>query len=240
MNEINITTDKEKVNIVNESYAQRKVHDWNPMDYELDSARSIVNFIKSKGGENSVLSYSDSQIRAVLDHEIQDKPLDKAVYSFALSPEAAEWRNILGKELFQKQAVTFLKCRPDGEVEDAESLIVTLSKMNFVTKTQVDNAVEDHLGNKSVAFKSTSGEGSMKIKPEFKIRLKMLNEGILEEQDVTIELEINVPKEADQKLTITFSCIRWDRYTREAIKADQAYIIKELEKTDCLLLSGKI
>jgi hypothetical protein len=163
----------------------------------------------------------------IFDDTIMDKPLDTASYHFQTSDELDEWREVFSRKLGQKHLVDFFKRRPDGEVEDLESLIAKLQKMKLVTEIVGDYQYDDR-NNVSFFFKSKDGEGSVALPTMFLITIPLLNES---EYKATIEVELELvkPKSEDEKPEIVLTCPKLSRYIKEATKYEVNRMNEELE-----------
>lgn len=235
---INLKEGTETLKVVYEPIQERKIHNWNPREYKLESLKAVVDLVKRKGSiGNTVVFYSieKSRVIVVLDDSIQDRPLDISEYIFARSDDLKDWARLFGNRLSQKQLVDFLKQREDTEVPERENLILNIQKLKVITEI-VGNYEFDDNGNISLMYKETNGkEGMMSLPNKFSICLPILNESDYKPV-LDIELELIKPKAENEKPVIILSCPKLDRHIKNAIEYEISNLKTELK--GYLLLSG--
>jgi len=233
---INITPKDDGVKIINESYHQHQVHDWNPKNYKLNSIKAIVDLVKTKGDKkNTVVLYDEVGIDVILDETIQNKPLDHCVYRYCFSLQFADWNKVFTIPFSQKQAVEFLRSRTPGEVEDIDSLIANIANIKVAT-TIVGDYSDDDEGNIVAMYKEDNGkEGRLRIPKEINVTMPIFKETI--RCNMIFEVKLIKPRNQEEKPKIVFNCCRKDYYIQEAANVEIMKLKEGLE--GYLILSGR-
>ncbi|ABR48550.1 hypothetical protein Amet_2396 [Alkaliphilus metalliredigens QYMF] len=210
----------ETLKLIHEPMQTRKIHEWNKRDYDLESLQAVIDLVERKGTlENSMIFYSTSSIRVILDDSIQDRPLDHATYKFQISDELHNWKQVFGQRLKQKELVDFLKRLDDDEVQNREELIMNVRKLQVMTEIKGEYRYDDD-GNVSVMYKESNGrEGLMALPRYIFITLPILNEG---DHKPTLELELELikPKAEDEKPAIVITCPKLKKHMDDAVKCE--------------------
>lgn len=234
---IHIKTDKEVVRVINEEYQTRKVHDWNPRRYDIESMESLIQLVRAKGTpDKTVMGYTLNQVQTIFDDTIENRPLDKATYNFSHADELIDWRGIFGKRINQKELIDFLKRREDEEVENREQLIANAQKLKLVTKVIGDYTYDDN-NNVSFFFESKDGEGAVMLPSTIYVTIPILNESTYS-ATMEVEVELIKPKSEDEKPQIIFKCPKLKKHIKDAVKHEIDIMKKELP--EYLILAGSI
>ena len=208
----------ENVNFRYEPVQTRRIHEWNPMDYALHSTQAVFDFVERKGDmEKTIIFYSDANIQVVLDHTLQDRPLDRAQYNFQFSGSFESWRKIFDEKLSQKAMIDFL--RRTGPYElcygERDKLISNLRKFQFMTEIKGDYQLDEN-GNVSVMYKETGGaEGIATLPNRITLNIEIFNES-QNETELELEFEVIKPKTEQDKLGFMFTCPKLSKYIRDA------------------------
>lgn len=236
--ELEVKDGVSELKIIEQPCQEKKIHNWNPRGYSLQSTQSVIDLVLKKSvPENAILFFNESNISCVLDDKITDRPLDKVTYDFKESPDLADWGGIFNKKLAQKNLINFFKRLPDDvEIEPSkDSLIASFSNMKFVTNIVGDASYDDN-DNLSFMFKSSDGEGCCKIPHYAYIKMPLIN-GSKFEPVVELEIEVNRPKNEGDKVSVVISCPKLSRYWRDAVD-EEVKVLKEGLK-DFLILEGQ-
>lgn len=227
----------QELRVIHEPIQERRLHQWNPRKYELESLQAIVDLVKTKGSEeNTVIFYSTSAIKVILNDSIEDRPLDKAEYRFQKSDELTNWQSILGSRLSQKELIDFLKRLDDKEVLEREVLISNIRKLQVMTEIKGDYQYDDE-GNVSVMYKETNGkEGLMSLPKYVFIKIPILNECSYI-PTLELELELIRPKAESERPAIVLTCPKLKRHIDDAVKHEVSQLKKQLPTY--LILAGR-
>lgn len=226
----------ETVHIVQEPVATRRVHEWNPVKYNLNSMSAVIDFVERKGTvENTVVFYNGSDVRVILDDSIQDRPLDQAMYPFNLSDRFKNWGEVFGRRMNQKDLANFLRRLELDELPDRDMLVANIRKLQVITEIKGDYEY-DEAGNVSVMYKESNGrEGLMALPSLIEPYMPILNESNYE-ASIEVELELIKPKSEDEKPAIILTCPKKDLYIKDAIE----YEVHRLKEAlpEHLILAG--
>lgn len=172
--------------------------------------------------ERSIGYFNDKNINAVLDHTIQHRPFDTAVYSFEASPQASDWKNVFGKNLGQRDFIKFLKAREPGEVPNIENLMLAAQKVSANFKVITESTYVDS-NNMGIVYKiedndgRTVEEGKMDIPNRLEISMPLLKESP-EIFVVEVDLELTKPVDGSPPFFV-LTCPRWTTFWRQAVEA---------------------
>lgn len=195
--------------------------------YETASTDSLLRLIKRKGSAEWTIIACDeenSKVSVILDDTVMNRPQDTAVLAYEWDRDLADWLNILDRRLDQKTFVKFLQARPDAEKGDIEPLLNAASHLSVATEITGDYVHDDNQ-NTVFAFKSRGKEGTTKIPKSIKVLSPVVRDGQLL-YSVEFEIELDLPKSADQKPAFIITCPKRNRYWYEAVKAE----VKRIEE----------
>jgi hypothetical protein len=197
---------------------------------------SLIELVRRKGNSNvSVIFYDDTGVHVVMDSLEEDRPQDTVDLKFRQSEEYQEWAQIIGKQINQKTFVDFLRRRPDGQVEDNESLLAAAQKINFATTITGEASYEDS-NNVTFVFKMGDVEGSARL-PRILIISMPLIHGSDSIMDMEVEMEFVKPKADNEKPYFVLTMPKYDRYWREALEYEIEKLKEELP--GFLILEGE-
>lgn len=203
--------------------------------YELNSTDSLLSLIKRKGHpERSIITYTMNSISAILDDTVTDRPQDQVISKFETSPAWQAWASLLGRHIEQKPLVKFLQSRPTEEVPHILNLMMAVSNLSVATEISGDYRYEDNQ-NMTVAFKIKDKEGTTQIPKMLELPIILINEGALS-QTIELEVELNIPKSANERPTFQLTCNKQAQYWQDAVKAEIAKLQEALP--GYLVLSG--
>jgi len=214
------------------------IYERKAFNYSAYSTDSFIQLIKAKSHKaNAVIAYSDTGIQAIMDDKVFDRDQDRLNYSFKLSQQYNEWRNVLGgASADQRDLIKFLKRREPGEVYDSELLMAALQNFKFVTNITGDFTYDDN-NNYTFGMKIGDAEGTVRLPQVIYVSIEIFNEsGFF--QDVEIEVEVIKPRSEQDKLMFTLQCPKLERYIREAVKYEIDKVKAELD--GYLIVTGKI
>lgn len=202
-----------------------QVYQFNGVKHKLDSIASIIDLIENKGSrEKTVIFYNDSQVQAILDDTVMDRPQDYATYGFVFSDTFTEWKGILEKALSQKDFVDFLKRRPTEEMPVVEPLLAQVQNLKLMTEIVGDYSYDDN-NNITFMFKTKDGEGMTKLPSVITVEMPLLNESEFY-QLIDFELELRKPKSENEKPAFILTCPKIKRYIKTATE-NEVDILKE-------------
>lgn len=201
------------------------------------STISFLNLIMRKGtAEKTIITYTEKGMTAILDDTVTQREQDLVVHRFEYNETFDEWRRVFGSKLPQKDLMKFLQARPDEEKPCTETLLMAAS--HLVVATEISGEYRhDDAQNITVAFKSRDKEGTARLPKQIILWAKVLNESDFE-QVVEIDVEIILPKSADEKPYFTLSCPKLQRYWRNAV-LHEIEVIKEALPNH-LILAGTV
>ena len=185
--------------------------------YQLDTIDAIAELVKFRGNPQTTLIFCDeTQIGIILDDSIMDRPKDLARFKFEQSDEFKEWSTILGKQSSQKSFVDFLKLRQPEEVAGLDSLLSQIQNLAFATSIIGEFNYEDS-NNITVVFKSKDAEGTAKIPQQFFITIPLIF-GSDKKLSMEIQLDMQKPREENQRPLFSITCPKFNRYWNEAVQ----------------------
>lgn len=211
------------------------------IQHSFNSLQGLIDFIKKKGDpEKTVIFYNTKgldimSVYAILDDSVTDRLQDVVKYNFDLSYDFSQWYNLFGSQLSQKDFIEFLKCLPDGQLKDYESLLASVQKLKIATQITGDYEYEDD-NNITIMFKAKDGEGSARLPKTLSIELYLLNESQYK-QTIEIELKLIKPKSENEKPHFEIQCPKIKRYLDEAIKHAINNMKEQLN--EFLIVAGK-
>jgi len=214
------------------------IYERQAFNYSAYSTDSFIQLIKAKSHKsNAVIAYSDTGIQAIMDDKVFDRDQDRLNYSFKLSQQYNEWRNVLGGASAElKDLIKFLKRREAGEVCDSELLMAALQNFKFVTSITGDFTYDDN-NNYTFSMRIGEAEGTVRLPQVIYVSIEVFNEsGFF--QDIEIEVEVIKPKTEQEKVMFKLQCPKLERYIREAVKYEIDKVKKELD--GYLIVTGKI
>jgi len=207
--------------------------------YDAYSTPSLIELVKARGtAAASVIAYSDTGVKVILNSLNQVRDQDRVNYSYKTSMQHDEWINILkgGCAFGQKQLIDFLRRREDGEVEAIDSLIAQLQNFKFITHIAGDHTYDDR-NNYTFAFKIGEAEGTVRLPQIIMANIEVFNESGFT-QMMEIEVEVVKPRSEQDKLTFNLTCPKYARYKKRALEHEINTIKKELE--GYLIVTGNI
>ncbi|MGL5512791.1 MAG: hypothetical protein ACRDBM_06070 [Sporomusa sp.] len=207
--------------------------------HTADSTDSLIALIKSKGVQpNTVIAYNEKGIKAILDDTVKDRNQDRITYEFKYSQQYQEWEKILtkGSTFDQRDFIKFLQRREPGEIDNIESLIVSLQNFKYVTNINADFSRENDQ-NYTFMIKIGEAEGSIKLPQLITTNIEVYNESLFT-QPMEIELEVYKPKSEGEKPMFALTCPKLQRYLKEAVKFEIEHIKTELD--GYLIVAGNV
>ncbi|MDR3279297.1 MAG: hypothetical protein LBT23_02190 [Synergistaceae bacterium] len=208
-----------------------KIFQYAGFRYSANSTDSFVRLLKAniKDVWNAVVFVNDKGFHAIVDTSVTDRPQDKIVYDFSLSPQGEEWGLILEKgQVFDvKSMVDFLKRRETGEIDTIEDILYAAQNFRYVIKSEGD-FTRDNSQNYVMAIKVGEAEGTIKVPEKIYANIALLK-GSDFTQSIEIEVDIHRPKdEKDGKPGFHLSCPKFERYYQRAILSEVAALKHEL------------
>jgi uncharacterized protein YfdQ (DUF2303 family) len=232
---LHIKTDRDTVTIL--TGAIETPFKYKGFKYTLHTTDSLISLVKSKGGPNTVIGYTEEQIVAILDDTIQDRPKDTCTYSFKKTQEYEEWLNAIRSSMDQKTFIDFLKHRDPFEVEGLESLIATISQLKMVTIITGDYDYSDE-NNRTVLFKKQDGsESKVDIPERLNVDFPLIESGA--PIKMVIELELIRPDSDQKRPMFVLKCPNMKRYWKSAVQAEIRRV-KEEDLLGALVVAGAV
>jgi hypothetical protein len=231
---INIVTDGGDVNVRHGNLPD--IYMYKGYQCSVRNLDSLIELVRRKGNSNvSVIFYNDTGVHVVMDSFEEERPQDTATLKFRNSDEYQEWAQIIGQRINQKTFVDFLRRRPEGQVEDIESLLAAAQKINFATTITGEASYED-TNNVTFVFKMGDVEGSARL-PRILIISMPLIHGSDSIMDMEVEMEFVKPKADNEKPYFVLTMPKYDRYWREALEYEIEKLKEELP--GFLILEGE-
>lgn len=209
-----------------------------PVSYVALTVPSLIDLIEKKAvKENCIIGCSDEAIEVILDDTVHDRDQDRLYYHYPYSIMFQEWVDIIGGKTFtQKEFLQFLKrCDPETIV-DYETLYANIQNFKYVTHVSGDFK-RDEKGNYSFAIVVNNVESTLELNSILQIKLEIYRESSYLSL-MEFELEIEKPKNENDKLTFTLSCPKIKRYVKDA--RDNLRNMLEANLPDYLIVSGII
>jgi len=207
--------------------------------HTVDSTDSLITLVRSKGVQpNTVISYNEKGIKAILDDTVKDRNQDRINYEFKFSQQYLEWEKILvkGSAFDQRDFIKFLQRREPGEIEGIEALIVSLQNFKYVTNINADFSRENEQ-NYTFMIKIGEAEGSIKLPQLITANIEVYNESKFI-QPMELELEVYKPKSEGEKPLFALTCPKLQRYLKAAVNFEIEHLKNELE--GYLIVAGNI
>lgn len=235
--QFNITTTGDVLTIRHGEAPETFVYDG--FRHTADSTDSLIALVRSKGVEpNTVISYNESGIKAILDDTVKDRSQDRINYSFKFSQQYQEWQKILtnGSAFDQRDFIKFLQRREPGEIEGIETLIVNLQNFKYVININADFSRENDQ-NYTFMIKVGETEGSIKLPQLITANIEVFNESKFI-QPMELELEVYKPKTEGEKPAFGLHCPKLQRYLKAAVNFEIEHLKTELD--GYLIVAGNI
>jgi hypothetical protein len=193
-------------------------YNYKGVKHQLQSVPALADLLRKHGSqEKTIVYFNDENINAVLDHTVQDRPFDTALYSFEESPQASDWSRVFGKNQGQKD---FLKARAVGEIYCIETLMLAAQKITGNFKVISESTYIDS-NNMGIVYKiedqagKTLDEGQLMLPEKITVTMPLLKESP-ELYDVEIDLELTKPVDARPPYFV-LTCPRWPIFWRLAV-----------------------
>ena len=182
----------------------------------------IATLIKYGNMKSTVIANNEDSMKAVLDHDNQDRPHSWASLSWDMSAEAKRWRSIMGKQLLQAQFVKFLEreARISGSPV-VENLLAQMKGLKINAQIIGDYSMDDR-NNYTFMYKIGDLEGCSRIPALLQIHFPMLDGGRTEAVD--IEIEFIRPSNATDKPMFLLICPTWDDIMQGSIDYEVAEV----------------
>ncbi len=216
-----------------------KVFDYQGYRYTAESTESLITLVVSKGSvKNSIIAYTDGGIQVILDDTIVDRNQDRLKYEYKYSQQFDEWSKILknGAVFNQKSLIDFLRRREVGEIDGQDSLTAAVQQFKFVSNTSGDFTFDDR-NNYTFAVKIQDAEGTVKLPQLLIANIEIFNESGFT-QPVEIELEVQRPRDQEEKLLFSLTCPKLPRYLKAAVEHEVETLKTELN--GYLIVAGVI
>lgn len=201
---------------------EKKIFYFKGAAYRIDTIDSIAELVKFRGTTaNTLIFYDNTGIGIIFNDSIMDRPQDKAKFAFSSSDELREWQKVLGNPQSQKQFVDFLKIRKPEEVSGVvklEALLGQVQYLSYATSIIGDFSYDDR-DNITVAIKIKDSETTAKLPQQFQIGIPLIfgSEFLI---PMEIQLEIQKPRDENQRPLFTLTCPKFNRYWNDAVKAE--------------------
>lgn len=196
--------------------AEKKVFYPDGTSYKLDTIDAIAELVKFRGKPETTLIFcNEKRIGIILDDSVMDRQQDVARFAFEFSDEYKEWQSVLGQQLSQKKFVDFLKLREPEEVDDLDLLLGQTQNLAFATSIVGEFGYEDS-NNITVVFKAKDVEGTAKIPQKFFIKIPLVFGSDLK-VFMEIQLDLQKPREENQRPLFNITCPKFHRYWNEAV-----------------------
>lgn len=231
---VHLKTDAKEINL--RTGGLPPVYQYQGFAYTLESIDSVIELIKWKGSkENTVIFCDQKGIQVILDDTVKDRPQDTARYAYLVSLEWGEWNKCVNQMLNQKAFVDFLRRRPEGEIENFESLLAAVQTFKVATQINGEFAYEDS-NNVKVIFKMGEKEGSVHLPKVLYVTIPLIY-GSDKKFAIEVELEFTVPKAENEKPAFKLTVPKWDRYWKDAVDHEVSRLKSALE--GYLILDGR-
>jgi len=228
---IHVKTEGDKLHIIHSDLC---IFQYRGFNHVIEDTKSIIGLVDRYGSPNNTLIFVNKErIYVIFDDSIKDRPQDTAVCKFCVSDQAMEWFNIQDSSVRQTKFIDFLKCRPEGEVENLDALLAAVKVLKITTEI-IGNYEYDDRGNITFMYKTKDKEGKCSIPSVLNVTMPMLNNGDVLE--IEMELEVVKPKSETEKPAFIISCPKWPRYYKQAVEVE----IKKLKDAlpEYLILAG--
>lgn len=201
------------------------------------STNSFLSLINRKGSPAAtIITYTDEAMFAILDDRVIEREQDLVTHKFEFDKVFGEWLPVFKNKMPQKELMKFLQTRPIEEMQAVEPLLMAAS--HLVVATEISGEYKhDDAQNITVAFKSRDKEGTARLPKQLLLVTRVLNESDYY-QPVEIEVEIVLPKNADEKPYFLLTCPKLTRYWREAVQHEIDQIKAMLPEH--LILAGTV
>lgn len=214
------------------------IYNYKGFDYSAESTQSFVDLVQAKANKAAaVIAYNARMVQAILDDTVLDRKQDTVRYEYKYSQQLQEWLKVLNGYTFnQKEFIDFIRRREEGEIPDAEKLLLALKNFKYETIITGDFTYEDN-NNFTCMVKVGDAETTISI-PKFIFPvIEIYNESGFN-QTMEVEIEVIKPKSNDEKVQFKLCCPKYKRYEKEALENEVQKVKDGLP--DFLIVAGNI
>jgi hypothetical protein len=215
------------------------IYNYQGFRYLAESNQSFIDLVKNKANKPAaVIAYNEHMVQAILDDTIKDRRQDTVKYEYRFSQQLQEWSRILnqGYTFNQKEFIDFVRRREEGEILEAEMLLMALKNFKYETIITGDFTYEDN-NNYTCMVKIGDSEATVSIPKFIYPTIEIYNESGFK-QVMEIEIEVIKPKSNEEKVHFKLSCPKYKRYEKEALDNEIQKIKEGLE--GYLIVAGDI
>jgi hypothetical protein len=195
--------------------------------HQINDTASLIEYaVKYGNADDSFIVYIEVEATLSLKETIERGQRDLVHLPFKVSPDWADWTQLIGRPQLHKALLTFL-LNHEHNLTDP-TILQSMSSFGINSKVTSKSEVKDT--GASVSFiVETNGNEEMKTFPKaFQIALAVLDQDLINGAPVTVpmRLVINMPDDPTKPPTFTLFCAAWEQIRKRRID-DEAKVLKD-------------